>query len=668
MSKARNLSDFISDPAIDSTELGEGSVTTAKLGDQAVTPAKLHNTLDLSSKTVTLPTDGISGNSIHGGVISDFASTGIDDNASATAITIDSSGRVGVGGDPLNDLSVRSSSTNTTTLTVQNTSNLALLNLHAFGNATGVGSQYYNRVGLWSWNGSDGLDLVSGANSSGSNDIKMYTGGYGGTPAVTIDSSGNVGIGTDNPTNKLEVDGGAASTRLRISTTNPGASVAGLVLANSSKSAFNDGIEIVHGAGVTKFNDLAGETQLSVDMTNSRVGIGTTSPATKLHVYDSTQSRVSLQNSSRRFDIMADGDGFTIRDQSAAANRLIVDTNGNVGIGTTSPNTLYGAYTTPLVVTNPTSGALPYIEVRSSPNANQAGILFNREGNTGWMTAMNNSGKYRIAHMASISQTGLTNAKDGNDGITVNTNGNVGIGTHSPYGNSRLHVFGTTADTGTTGNSQGLSIATGGGTSCPIYFGSETHSAQKSMYLSGYWMYYRGHQNEGHRFIFSQPSGYAPRSDTYQFKYNSATRPGGSTSWDGFSDARAKENVRDMTGALDTINQLRPVRYDWTDDYANSQNMWNLNKDSDKPYEWYSVKENGYDTERKNDQYGFIAQEFEEVFPKDVKESELQLGDEYLTDFKTVSFDSLVPVLTKAIQEQQEIIEELRARIEALEG
>jgi len=46
MSKARNLSDFISDPTISSTEIA----------DQAVTHPKLHGTMDLSSKTVTLPT------------------------------------------------------------------------------------------------------------------------------------------------------------------------------------------------------------------------------------------------------------------------------------------------------------------------------------------------------------------------------------------------------------------------------------------------------------------------------------------------------------------------------------------------------------------------------------------------------------------------------------
>ena len=46
MSKARNLSDFISDPTISTTEIA----------DLAVTHAKLHGTMDLSSKTVTLPT------------------------------------------------------------------------------------------------------------------------------------------------------------------------------------------------------------------------------------------------------------------------------------------------------------------------------------------------------------------------------------------------------------------------------------------------------------------------------------------------------------------------------------------------------------------------------------------------------------------------------------
>lgn len=48
-------------------------------------------TLDVSGGTLTLAANQISGDKVDGGTISDFASTGIDDNASSNAITIDSS-------------------------------------------------------------------------------------------------------------------------------------------------------------------------------------------------------------------------------------------------------------------------------------------------------------------------------------------------------------------------------------------------------------------------------------------------------------------------------------------------------------------------------------------------------------------------------------------------
>lgn len=70
----------------------------------------------------------------------------------------------------------------------------------------------------------------------------------------------------------------------RISSTNTSTSAAGLIISNSSKTAFNDGLQIIHGAGVTKFNDLAGTNVMSLDLTNSRVGIGTTTPSQKLDV------------------------------------------------------------------------------------------------------------------------------------------------------------------------------------------------------------------------------------------------------------------------------------------------------------------------------------------------------------------------------------------------
>ena len=107
---------------------------------------------------------------------------------------------------------------------------------------------------------------------------------------VCIDSSGNVGIGTTSISNKLEVDGGSAETRLRVSTTGTDANEAGIILANSGKTSYNDGIEIAHGAGKTNFNDLAGEAQMTIDVSNSRVGIGETSPDRQVHITNTTDT------------------------------------------------------------------------------------------------------------------------------------------------------------------------------------------------------------------------------------------------------------------------------------------------------------------------------------------------------------------------------------------
>ena len=78
------------------------------------------------------------------------------------------------------------------------------------------------------------------------------------TTLVTDSTNNRVGIGTASPSNKFEVDGGSSETRLRVSTTGTDANEAGIILANSSKSADNDGIEISHGGGYTTFSGLTG--------------------------------------------------------------------------------------------------------------------------------------------------------------------------------------------------------------------------------------------------------------------------------------------------------------------------------------------------------------------------------------------------------------------------
>jgi hypothetical protein len=104
------------------------------------------------------------------------------------------------------------------------------------------------------------------------------------------------------------------------------------------------------------------------------------------------------------------------------------------------------------------------------------------------------------------------------------------------------------------------------------------------------------------------------------------------------SDQRFKENIRDLDDGLSKVMELRPRKFDWKE---------------------------GKGADIKDDR-GFIAQEFEEVFPDLVGEwkDEAPEGEE---PYKAVSQD-LIPTLVKAIQEQQTLIKSLTARIAALEG
>ena len=109
------------------------------------------------------------------------------------------------------------------------------------------------------------------------------------------------------------------------------------------------------------------------------------------------------------------------------------------------------------------------------------------------------------------------------------------------------------------------------------------------------------------------------------------------TAINSLSDERVKENIRDLDDGLSKVMQLQPRKFDWKE--GKGKNITN--------------------------DRGFIAQEFEQVFPDLVSEwkDEAPEGEE---PYKSVSAD-LIPTLVKAIQEQQTLIESLTARIAALE-
>ena len=102
------------------------------------------------------------------------------------------------------------------------------------------------------------------------------------------------------------------------------------------------------------------------------------------------------------------------------------------------------------------------------------------------------------------------------------------------------------------------------------------------------------------------------------------------------SDYRLKENVKPMVGALDVISKLNPVTYTWKIDGSDGQ--------------------------------GFIAHELQEVVPDAVTGKKDAVDEEGNIKPQGVDTSFLVATLTAAIQEQQTIINDLKARVETLEA
>jgi len=211
--------------------------------------------------------------------------------------------------------------------------------------------------------------------------------------------------------------------------------------------------------------------------------------------------------------------------------------------------------------------------------------------------------------------------------------GNVGIGTTTP--NEKLEVNGNIG-LPTTGH---ISKVFGEGTEEFIIKGNNTSgfdpfiSYTRSTVSGNRGFKFGIWDNNGNRNDwFTIWNGYVGIGTTTPSKmlYVNGSA-GGTEAWNSSSDARLKKDVVNINNGLDKVMQLRPVTFNWKQEDYPDMNLDDRNH------------------------VGFIAQEVELVVPQVVSTA----GDEMQT--KSIAYSDLVPVLTKAIQEQQAEIEALKA-------
>ena len=282
-------------------------------------------------------------------------------------------------------------------------------------------------------------------------------------------------------------------------------SVAGNVPGSSDLSLGEIAVNTADGAIYIKKgnNDIvavADNDILHIDTTNSRIGIGTTNPSSKLHVNSGTsdwpikaestdaKAGIILSDNNTTNYIMSQTYTLSLGNQpSVHASNLNIKSTGNVGIGTTSPATNLEI-----------SGSAPKLRITDSRSQTftvgdiMSSIEFDSDDTSGGAGTSSEPRAAINMYAASTfgSSTGLEfRTKSDTTGypvqqMVIDNTGNVGIGTSSPAANLNVYtdagrdfrVDHGTANRTILSTDRGMIVKAGSGYSLELDTGSDTGS------------------------------------------------------------------------------------------------------------------------------------------------------------------------------------------------
>jgi hypothetical protein len=371
-------------------------------------------------------------------------------------------------------------------------------------------------------------------------------------------------------------------------------------------------------SGVLQLATNGGTTAVTID-TSQNVGIGTTSPSafgagyTSLCVNGSTAPIVDLFvggtrtgsfNATSTYAQVGTVTSVPLLLSTGGTERMRITSAGNVGIGATSPNSKLELYSS--------QNANVDLLRLNNPDSNGLGtkISFTQGSDIWGETISEYSSGWRMKYGAG-SPTGTTAGSAGYHVFFTN-NGSASYAERMRINSSGNLLIGTTNNNPVASNAAGVSIFNNG----EIHVANTGGSEMECLTSSGAHIYFYTYNGSS-------------RSSAGNISSN-----GGTTSYNGTSDYRLKENVAPITDALSTISKLKPVTFIWKGDSRNDN--------------------------------GFIAHELQEVLPNAVTGEKDAIDAEGNPIYQGIDPRNIVATLTAAIQEQQALITTLQTQVAAL--
>ena len=444
------------------------------------------------------------------------------------AIYIDSNQRVGIG---TSDWSNTNSFMDD--FVVENTTSGSGAGISIIANATNG----YSSIAL-----GDTADKDAGRiqYNHSTNHMDFHTNGTG--TKLTIDDNGSVGVGVTSPPQKLTVSGNAAIV-------NSG----GIQIVQLARESDKGKIIINDDQGVTRVQFKTDDVSY---FRGGNVGIGTNSPDALLHLKDNNPyvrftdaadaSHYSHIGSTADSVVIIDADvgddhaGSAIQFKVDNGNVMTLKDSGSVGIGTTTPNSIFNIKSSnPDVILENTGTGTGQLRVGHFTNGAFIGTYADDDGNSDIIRFGTHSG---------------------DEVMRIHNNKNIGIGTPNPGG--RLH------------------IVTGGGSSSDIKLGTNQNTTSITALVSGSENHLALKSNDntrqnllitGDKIGINFVEGGTPSSPTEELHVLGDILASGTVTQN--SDITLKKDVEPLQDCLNKVTQLLGINFTYKSNNEKSMGL-----------------------------------------------------------------------------------------------